>query len=172
MYYKNYTIQPSRIYPLCQAGSTLQNWYNPSHQKTKEEKSHDCINRYRKAKHLTESSMAPTPVFLPGESHGQRTWRATVYRVAKSWTRLKQLSMAQQHPSKIKTVSIFLNLTRYISKNPTPNIILNVRNLMIRNKERYSLTTAFQHHTGQFQIIMHYAVMDGKQKMYILGKIK
>ena len=25
--------------------------------------------------------------------HGQRTWRATVYRVAKSWTQLKQLSM-------------------------------------------------------------------------------
>ena len=60
-------------------------------------------------------------------------WRATAYRVAKSRTRLKQLSMAQQHPSKIKTVSIFLNLTRDISKNPTP-IILNVRNLMIRNR--------------------------------------
>ena len=32
----------------------------------------------------------PTPVFLPGEPHGQgRGWRATVYRVAKSWTQLK-----------------------------------------------------------------------------------
>ena len=26
----------------------------------------------------------PTPVFFPGESHGQRTWQATVQRVAKS----------------------------------------------------------------------------------------
>ena len=32
----------------------------------------------------------PSPVFLPGESHGQR-WLATVHRVAKIWTRLKQL---------------------------------------------------------------------------------
>ena len=35
----------------------------------------------------------PTPVFLPGESHGQReAWCATVLRVAQSRTRLKQLS--------------------------------------------------------------------------------
>ena len=26
----------------------------------------------------------PTPVFLPGESHGQRIWRATVHKVPKS----------------------------------------------------------------------------------------
>ena len=37
----------------------------------------------------------PTPVFLPGESHGQRTWWAKVHGVAKSWTWLKWLSM---HP--------------------------------------------------------------------------
>ena len=35
----------------------------------------------------------PTPVFLPGESHGQRSWRATVYGVPKSQTQLKRLSM-------------------------------------------------------------------------------
>ena len=35
----------------------------------------------------------PTPVFLPGEPHGQRTWWATVHRVAKSKTRLKRFSM-------------------------------------------------------------------------------
>ena len=28
----------------------------------------------------------PTPVFLPGESHGQGAWWATVHRVAKSRT--------------------------------------------------------------------------------------
>ena len=30
----------------------------------------------------------PTAVFLPGESHGQRAWWATVYGVTKSWTGL------------------------------------------------------------------------------------
>ena len=34
-----------------------------------------------------------TPVFLPGESHGQRSLWATVHGVGKSWTRLKQLSL-------------------------------------------------------------------------------
>ena len=38
--------------------------------------------------------MAPTPGFLPGESPQDRgAWWATVHRVAKSWARLKQLSM-------------------------------------------------------------------------------
>ena len=35
----------------------------------------------------------PTPVFLPGESHGRGAWWAIVHRVAKSQTRLKRLSM-------------------------------------------------------------------------------
>ena len=36
----------------------------------------------------------PTPVFLPGQSYGQRSlWWATVHRVTKSQTGLKQLSM-------------------------------------------------------------------------------
>ena len=33
----------------------------------------------------------PTPVFLPGESHEHRSWWATVHRVTKNWTQLKQL---------------------------------------------------------------------------------
>ena len=37
-----------------------------------------------------------TPVFLPGESHGQRAWTATVHSIAKSQTRLKQLSTHAQ----------------------------------------------------------------------------
>ena len=28
------------------------------------------------------------PVFLPGESHGQRAWPATVHGVTKTWTQL------------------------------------------------------------------------------------
>ena len=30
----------------------------------------------------------PTPLFLPGKSHGQRGWQATVHGVTKSWTQL------------------------------------------------------------------------------------
>ena len=35
----------------------------------------------------------PTPVFLPGESHGQRSLVASVPRITNSWTLLKRLSM-------------------------------------------------------------------------------
>ena len=35
-----------------------------------------------------EKEMAPTPVFLPGESHGQRNLGGTVHGVAKTWTQL------------------------------------------------------------------------------------
>ena len=34
----------------------------------------------------------PPPIFLPGESQGQRSLRATIHRVTKSQTQLKQLS--------------------------------------------------------------------------------
>ena len=34
----------------------------------------------------------PTPMFLPGESQGQRSWQEAVYVVAQSWTCLKRLS--------------------------------------------------------------------------------
>ena len=34
----------------------------------------------------------PTPVFLPGKSHGRGAWRTAVHRIAKSLTQLKQLS--------------------------------------------------------------------------------
>ena len=37
----------------------------------------------------------PTPVFLPGESQGQRAWWAAVYGVAQSQIRLKQLSSSR-----------------------------------------------------------------------------
>ena len=38
-----------------------------------------------------EEEMQPTPVFLPGESHAQRSWQATVHGVAKSQTWLREL---------------------------------------------------------------------------------
>ena len=39
----------------------------------------------------------PTPVFLPGESHGQRTWQAIVHKVSKSQTWLKRLNTHTHH---------------------------------------------------------------------------
>ena len=44
-----------------------------------------CLNWRRK--------WQPTPVLLPGESCGRRSWWAAVHRVSQSWTWLKQLNM-------------------------------------------------------------------------------
>ena len=49
----------------------------------------------------------PTPVFLPGESQGWGTWRASTYGIAQSRTRLKWLSS-----------SIFNLYAEYILWNP------------------------------------------------------
>ena len=35
----------------------------------------------------------PTPVLLPGESHGGGAWWAAVHGVAKSWTRLRDFTL-------------------------------------------------------------------------------
>ena len=44
----------------------------------------------------------PTPVFLPGESHGQGSWQATVHRISKSQIQLKWLSTeALKHRVKV-----------------------------------------------------------------------
>ena len=154
MYYKNYIIQPSRIYPSYARPVQHLKTGIIHHIKRLKKKNHMIISTDTEKQSIWQNpswqwwqywvlqySCLENPM-------DRGAWRATVYRVANSQTRLKELSMAQQHPSKIKTVSIFLNLTRDISKNRTPNTMLNVRNLMIRSKERYSLTTAFQHHTG------------------------
>ena len=37
--------------------------------------------------------LQPIPIFLPGESHGERTWAGTVHSVAKSQIQLTCLSM-------------------------------------------------------------------------------
>ena len=44
----------------------------------------------------------PTPVFLPGESLGQRNWCAAVYGVAQSWTQLKRLSSSSSSSSRVR----------------------------------------------------------------------
>ena len=49
----------------------------------------DTIERLHFHFHAWEKEMAPTPVFLPGESQGREAWWATVYGVAQSCTRLK-----------------------------------------------------------------------------------
>ena len=37
-----------------------------------------------------EEEMQPTPVFLPGESHGRRSLAGYIHGVTKSWTRLSE----------------------------------------------------------------------------------
>ena len=48
------------------------------------------------------SSWQPTPVFLPGESHGQRSRWAILHSVTKSWTQLRRLSMHTENTFKGK----------------------------------------------------------------------
>ena len=50
-----------------------------------------CGIAYGKLRHTWDYALQ----FLPGESHGQRAWRAIVHGVIKSRTRLKRLSTAQ-----------------------------------------------------------------------------
>jgi len=50
----------------------------------------------------------PTPVFLPGESHGQRSWQAIVHGVTKNQTRLKGLST---HACKEGTPGTMINIS-------------------------------------------------------------
>ena len=38
--------------------------------------------------HPLEGNMVTHSVFLPGESHGQKSLWATIQRIAKSWTQL------------------------------------------------------------------------------------
>ena len=58
----------------------------------------------------------PTPVFLPGESYGQRSLVATVHSVAKSWTRLKWLSTRTQRVDRWKPLVIYHSLQASDSK--------------------------------------------------------
>ena len=44
-----------------------------------------------------EKGMATRSSILPGKSHGQRSWRAPVHRVAKSWTLLSDFHFSSVH---------------------------------------------------------------------------
>ena len=57
----------------------------------------------------------PTPVFLPGESHGQKAWRATVYREAKSWTQLRWLNMHALAYSAAQILKLLLRNDSFLS---------------------------------------------------------
>ena len=46
----------------------------------------------------------PTPVFLPGESQGQRSLVAAIYGITQSWTRHKQLSSSSSSISSTKAL--------------------------------------------------------------------
>ena len=62
----------------------------------------------------------PTPVFLPGESHGWGAWWAAVYGVAQSWTRLKRLSSSSSRKYLWVLLVIFMcpfiDLSSYVEK--------------------------------------------------------
>ena len=54
----------------------------------------------------------PIPVFLPGESQGQRTWWAAVYWVTQSQTRLKQLSSSSNREGLSLIIYFGINLNK------------------------------------------------------------
>ena len=60
------------------------------------------------------SEWLPTPVFLPGEFHGQRNgrgaWRATVYGVAKSQTQLTFFFFSHAVPSSQFCYEVIFNI--------------------------------------------------------------
>ena len=67
-----------------------------------------------------EKDMQPTPVFLPGESHGQRSLVGTVHGVEKSQTRLSDWAHTHidgrdpgKHPDMVQalTLNIILNMS-------------------------------------------------------------
>ena len=55
----------------------------------------------------------PTPVFLSGESHEQRSLKATVHRVEKSRTQLKRLSTAREEHKLWSKVNLDLSPTSF-----------------------------------------------------------
>ena len=71
-----------------------------------------------------------TPVFLPGESHEQRAWRATVHGVAKSQTWLSDWRVAAKvliiHPNWNITFHFLKILIGNISNRGVVRIVMNV----------------------------------------------
>ena len=52
----------------------------------------------------------PTPVFLPGESQGRKTWLAAVYGVAQSRTRLKRRSSKSLSAINVSVMTVSLSI--------------------------------------------------------------
>ena len=79
----------------------------------------------------------PTPVLLPGESHGQRAWWATVHRVAKSQTRLSDFhSLTEAFIMKSKCHNQWGNFPSHRSKKWTA--------AMHRKQQRHNLKPYFK----------------------------
>ena len=82
------------MYTLSWASQAAQ-WVKdpPAVQETEETQADACRIDPRVRKIPWKRAWQPIPVFLPGESHGQRSLAGPVPRVAESHTRLKWLSM-------------------------------------------------------------------------------
>jgi len=69
----------------------------------------------------------PTPVFLPGEFHGQTAWRAAVHRVTQSWTQLTQLST---HSTILCTHVCYMCIYAHYSEHAQNNSDFKFQNFM------------------------------------------
>ena len=69
----------------------------------------------------------PTPVFLPGEFHGQRAWWAAVQQVTQSWTQLMQLST---HSTILCTRVCYMCIYAHYSEHAQNNSDFKFQNFM------------------------------------------
>ena len=72
----------------CEAGRDTISFKRGLLQRWKRHGFNPCVGGYPGGAGHPWVAWLPTPVFLPGESHGQRSLVATVHQFAKSWTRL------------------------------------------------------------------------------------
>ena len=91
-----------------------------------------------------EEGIIPTPVFFPGESHGQRSLVSyTVHRVTKSQKRLKRLDMNPHRMVCITFFIFFMNLSlvllEEVAINPTrepPELTQDCRNKLLEGTNK------------------------------------
>ena len=88
----------------------------------------------------------PTPVFLPGESHGGEAWWAAAYGVAQSWTRLKWLSSSVTNTFTFilfkPPLTILALLYNYWQDDPflIPQILCLSLSLIVKKKKKEEIS--------------------------------
>ena len=141
MYNKTYTIQPSRIYPSYARLVQHLKTGIIHHIKRLKKKNHMIISTDTEKQSIWQNpAWQPTPVFLPGESHGQRSPAGCSLQGSKESDTTEVMEHGAAAPIQDKDHKHPPQRDKGYQQKSHTNTILNVRNLVIRNKEKYSLT--------------------------------